>query len=146
MKIRITSQKESHPRVLRQDNSSWGCDTINGSMGSFHLFILSCSLWLQKPSLGPLPPGSFLGAQGQPPCLFLVSSVTDLTSLCWNLDCLSWMDLSPLHEVPQAPLFYWNIVDLHCCVNFCCAAKWFSYTHIFFFHILFHYGLWQDIE
>ena len=59
-----------------------GCDKINGSIGSFHLFILSCSLWLQKPSLGPLPPGSFLGAQGQPPCLFLVSSVTALTSLC----------------------------------------------------------------
>ena len=24
--------------------------------------------------------------------------------------------------------FYWSIVDLQCCVNFCCIAKWFSYT------------------
>ena len=43
-------------------------------------------------------------------------------------------------------LFYWSIVDLQC-VNFWCTAKWFSYTYIcFLFHILFHYGLLQDIE
>ena len=44
-------------------------------------------------------------------------------------------------------IFYWGIVDLQCCVNFCCAAKWFSYTYIHsFFSGLFHYGLSQDIE
>ena len=34
-----------------------------------------------------------------------------------------------------------------CCVNFCSAAKWFSYTYIhILFHILFCYGLSQDID
>ena len=41
---------------------------------------------------------------------------------------------------------YSSIVDLHCCIhtNFCCTAVWLSY--IYLFHILFHYGLSQDIE
>ena len=30
--------------------------------------------------------------------------------------------------------------------NLCCTAKWLSYTHTFFFHILFHYGLSPDTE
>ena len=29
--------------------------------------------------------------------------------------------------------FYWSVVDLQDCVNFCCTANWFSYTYIFFF-------------
>ena len=41
--------------------------------------------------------------------------------------------------------FYWSLVDWQCCVNFCCTAKWFSYIYILS-HILFHYGLSQDIE
>ena len=43
-------------------------------------------------------------------------------------------------------LFYWSIVDLQCHISFCCMVKWFSYTHMYIlFHILFHYGLPQDI-
>ena len=41
--------------------------------------------------------------------------------------------------------FYWSIIDLKCCVNFCRTEKWFSYTYILF-PILFHSGLSQDIE
>ena len=41
---------------------------------------------------------------------------------------------------------YWSIVDLKHCVNFCYTAKWFSYTCIYNFYILFHYGFSQDIE
>ena len=43
--------------------------------------------------------------------------------------------------------FYWRIVDLQCCVNFCYAAMWLRYTHIYnLVNILFHYDLSQDIE
>ena len=44
-------------------------------------------------------------------------------------------------------LFYSSTVDVLCCVNFCCIAKWFSYMHIYiFFQILFSYRLLQNIE
>ena len=42
--------------------------------------------------------------------------------------------------------FYWSTVDLQCCVNLYCTSKWFSYTYIYSFYILFHYGLSQNIE
>ena len=40
-----------------------------------------------------------------------------------------------------------RIVNLQGCVNFCCTAKWFSYTWIYIlFHIPFCYGLSQDMK
>ena len=41
----------------------------------------------------------------------------------------------------------WSIFDLQYCVTFCCIEKWLSYIYIFFIicHILFNYGLSQDI-
>ena len=41
---------------------------------------------------------------------------------------------------------YWSTDDLQCCVNFCYKAKSLSYTHIYFFHLLFYSGLSQDTE
>ena len=32
--------------------------------------------------------------------------------------------------------FNWSIVDLQCCVNFHCTAKWFSYTYIYTYSFL----------
>ena len=37
------------------------------------------------------------------------------------------------------------IIDLQYCVNFCSIAKLVSYTYVLF-HIIFYYGLSQDIE
>ena len=42
---------------------------------------------------------------------------------------------------------YWSIPDSQCCINFCCTAKWFSYTYMYIlFHLLFHCGLSMNTE
>ena len=38
-------------------------------------------------------------------------------------------------------LFYWNIVDLQCCVNLYCTKNCSVLHTCILFHILFHYGL-----
>ena len=39
-------------------------------------------------------------------------------------------------------LLNYSIVDLQCCINFCCPAKWYIYN---FSHIVFHHVLSQEI-
>ena len=33
--------------------------------------------------------------------------------------------------------FYLSTVDLQCCINFCCTAKWFHFTYVYIFFFIF---------
>ena len=58
-------------------------------------------------------------------------------------DTVSTVSPSISHEVmgPDAMIFVFRMLSLPC-TNFCCIAKWFSYTYIhILFHILFHFCL-----
>ena len=51
-----------------------------------------------------------------------------------------------IHSVLKpAVKIFWSIVYLQCC-HFCCTAKWLPFTYVYIFHVLFLYGLSQDIE
>ena len=59
------------------------------------------------------------------------------TLCCWYW---SWSGGAPFFFL-FGNLFFWSIVDLQSCVNFCCAANGFSYTYFSFLKILFIYFL-----
>ena len=54
--------------------------------------------------------------------------------ICWWI----WLSLCQCYTFFYKNLFFnWSIVDLQCCVNFWCTAKWFSYTYIYIFSFIF---------
>ena len=91
-------------------------------------------------STGSRRAGSVIVAHG-PSCSTACGIFPDQGS---NPCPLHWQaDSEPLHHQGSPPntflkkILYWSLVDLQCCVNFCCTAKWLSYTYIYIFFIFF---------
>ena len=49
--------------------------------------------------------------------------------LAWRIHGLQSIGLQRVEH--NLHLFCWSAVDLQCCMNFFCRAKWFIYTHIY---------------
>ena len=80
------------------------------------------------------------------PCNYTLSEKMKVHGLLHNSSIITSFLLFLKNVYLKKILFYWRIVDLQGCVDFCCTVKWFSYTYIYtytIFHILFHYGLSQ---
>ena len=94
----------------------------------FNFFWLCCAAWgilVPQPGIEPM----------------------SLAVKAWSLNHWMSRDVPTYYYFLFQLIFYWSIVELQCCVNYSCRAKWFSYTFIYIlFHFLFHYVLSQDIE
>ena len=55
----------------------------------------------------------------------------------WDFMTLRKLCVNPLHSNTNFKLHflkinsYWSMVDLPCCISFCCTAKWVSYTYTY---------------
>ena len=94
---------------------------------------------IRSPSHPMLSPPSCLKSPLTCTCLCLCSLAVFSTRIALSLP-------SPPTKNPTYSFlkkFYWGIVDLQCCVNFCCMAKWFTYTYSF--PLWFITGYWIEL-
>ena len=42
--------------------------------------------------------------------------------------------------------FNWHIVDIQCCITFCCTAKWFNHTYIYAFFFIYSFPFSKSQE
>ena len=71
---------------------------------------------------------------------YIYSHIHYLTSHTYHYHTFTYTDTisSGLHSFLKN--FYWSIVDLECCVNFCCIAKWLSCTNAY--NLFYSFSLW----
>ena len=84
-----------------------------------------------------------------PPCptqdlVFHLNSCEAEFLLCW-LFCFFFFFASVWLSSLWLFLFYWNIVDIQYCVDFCYTSKWLRYNMYIFFFILFSIMVYHRI-
>ena len=101
------------------------------------VYLLICSIPLYVTNLWPCQPrtlqlcGDHMGHCTERERQCFRFWLCDSIASCQPFDALKNCLPFPQHFFFFLKKFYWSIVDLQCCVNFCCTANWFSSLHIF---------------
>ena len=94
------------------------------------LWALNCSREFSQSSL------HLLGFVGE--MMASISSPALLT--LWMLPCVFSIKKYVFFSISIFFSFlknvYWSIVDLQCCITFCCRAKWISYTYLYIYSFI----------
>ena len=103
--------------------------------------VAQLATWLSRNAQVPFPALSAPGPVLQFPPYNWSNNRKTIVTISWtskmchiSLLYRSWLIFrAVVLKIIFLDSFYCRIVDLQCCVNFCCIAEWVSYTYIFFF-------------